>query len=73
MLGGNKFRLRQGFAAQNACTPLSRRLACARWARVLLVLVRCHGDVQLVELLLCDLARRAHHDVLRVLVHRERN
>ena len=41
------------------CTPLSRRLACARWARVLLVLVRCHGDVQLVELLLRDLARRA--------------
>ena len=25
MLGGSKFRLRQGFALQNACTPDSRR------------------------------------------------
>ena len=36
-----------------------------------LVLVGGDGNVELVELLLRDFTGRAHHDVLRVLVHGE--
>ena len=41
--------------------------------RNLFLFLRGAADVQLVQLLLSDFAGSAHQDILRVLVHRERD
>ena len=62
------------YAPQRLLSPKAQALSGAPHdGRFLFVLFCGDCNVQLVKLLLCDVARSVHHDVLGVFVHRERD